>query len=342
MDLLVNYGIRASSAAVPYYEITIPSTYIDSTLTNFPMTVKLNSTNFDFNLSSDSSNIYFKDSTGTILNHEVEYYSTSESKAVYHVKIPTINSTVNTTFELYYDGTGYANGNNPTSVWDSNYSMVHHMGASLIDSTGNGHNGSNNGTTVVNGLNGQGRSFDGTNDNITFGTSIGNFGTSNFTIFTIHNSTQTNENIVLGKTNGGDASSTYGFLMATNGALAIASAGNWGVSGTYARYPNPRPSEVTGFKAHSIIGVRTQTNPTFGLNDNFYTSSTTWITGEQFNTVGNVSNSLQFTMGSESDGGFWFNGIIDEVRISNIARSTAWVKAEYEFLMNDRLTVVAK
>ena len=338
-DGVTIFGVTGTLVPAPlFYTLTIDSTKVDSTLTDFPVMVKTTSADYDMSLLTDD-NVYFTLTNGTLLDFEVEYATTSER--IYHVKIPTISSSVNTEFNLRFNGSGYTNGRNATSVWSNNYEMVQHMGNSLVDSTGNAHNGTSTGTTVVSGLNGNGRNFDGVDDYIRLGTTVGNFGNGDFSILTVGNGTSSNEQVILSKTNGGSPSSTYGFLIASNGAFATASGGtSWGDSGTYGRYAtNPRPNEVSGFKSFYASANRSNSNPTFFVND-IQNSTSTWLTGSQFNTVGNISNTLQTTIGAESDVQFFYQGIIDEIRISNIARNNAWIKAEYYSLFNTLISSV--
>ena len=63
-------------------------------------------------------------------------------------------------------------------------------------------------------------------------------------------------------------------------------------------------NNLKGYKDGSLLG---QTTMTYTLSS---TTSVPWI-------------------GGRSDGERYFGGIIDEVRISNVARSAAWIKASY-------------
>ncbi len=75
------------------------------------------------------------------------------------MKIPSISSTSDTVFYLQVDAT--SDKEDANNVWDSNYVMVHHMDSALVDSTGNGNNGTNVGSILVDGENGKARYFDG-------------------------------------------------------------------------------------------------------------------------------------------------------------------------------------
>ena len=126
---------------------------------------------FDFTkIQSDGKDIRFTASDETtLLDYERELIETTTEpyQLVMHVRIPSVSSSVDTDYYMFYNNPDETvDGENKTGVWDSNFVMVQHMGDSLADSTINGNDGTNYGTTVVDGLNGKARSFDGVDDYI--------------------------------------------------------------------------------------------------------------------------------------------------------------------------------
>lgn len=331
---------RGTQAGAPYYELTIPSTYIDENLTDYPLVVKLTSSNFDFSLSANSNELYFTDVVDNLLSHEIEIYEPSNSRAVFHVKVPTVSASSDTIIKLYYDGTGYTNGNNPTQVWSSNYRAVYHLGDSLTDSSPNSTNiDSQSNTTAVNGLYSRSRRFQGngylnipTNFNSTF---------SDFTIQALIKQTAQNHNLYDG---------------------AIISSGNWNSGGahwafsikSYGSYNNtygpvsrqPYPGQAVYDTNHDIyqkyvvLTYRRQgTRYTIHINNNKIAD----LDPPDGNYIPLNSNAGNTLIGRATYGGYFnIQADIDEVRLATDAKSDAWIKADYEFLMNDRLTVVAK
>jgi hypothetical protein len=297
------------------------------------MTVKLDSNNFDFSLSSDSSNIYFMDSSGTLLNHEVEYYSTSASKAVYHVRIPTISSTVDTKFELHIDGTGYVNGNNPTSVWDSNYLGVFHMG-STSTSTATGNNLSFIGGSFIQDESGPSRSFLAGN----YASLSVNFGSSNqhSHLFLIKPSSTVpasdeqlyvigNEEMLLYTNQGGSNGNPAYNLSA------------YSPSGTlFNNTPRYSSTTFTRNQYQTIAAVVNGSTFKYSKNGIVFNS----LTGLTSRTLTSQTINIFRRLGGSQQTNT--TAVLSEYRISNIARPDAWIKAESEFLVNDRLTVVAK
>jgi len=95
MGLLNNYGIISSQGGLmlPNWnygkKITIPANSIDADLTNFPCTVILNSTNFDFSKAkSDGSDIRFTDKLFNHYKFEKIEYSNINQFAKFTVLIP--------------------------------------------------------------------------------------------------------------------------------------------------------------------------------------------------------------------------------------------------------------
>jgi hypothetical protein len=312
---------RGGIISIPYYEITIDSSKIDSNLTDFPVMVKATSSDYDMSLLTDD-NVYFTDMSDNLLDFEVEYGSSTER--IYHVRIPTIGSSSNTQFKLKYDGSGYTNGNNATNVWDSNYLAVWHLGNNLIDSSGNGHNGSNSGTALVSGLNGQARSFNG-NDYI------------DFTSFTMNSSQVTVTYIA--KTDTFNNSTVYfiGEGISSTEQLMIHLGGGAGTNGV--RWWNYNGGSQP-LDNQSML-LQSYTCYTF-INNN--SNDLAYRNGSLFKTQGGGgggSVTSGYSLGRRANGNqYHYLGDIDEFRISNIQRSAAWVKAEYHSLFNTLISTI--
>src|SRR3989344_444169 len=130
--------------------ITIDTTKISGTLSNFPVLVKLDSTNFTFSKSqSQGQDLRFIDHTSTpvVLSHEIESFNSVTQEANIWVKFPTLSTTQNVIY-LYYGNAGATDGQNKTGVWDSNYKGVWHLSQGdstasgfYTDSTSNANNG---------------------------------------------------------------------------------------------------------------------------------------------------------------------------------------------------------
>ena len=154
-------------------KITTDQTDIDADLTDFPVLVKLTSTNFDFTKALSTGNdIRFTASDGsTLLKYERERHDSTNSLAEYWVKVPSVSSTTDTDFYIYYGNSGAADGADPIAVWDSSHVMVQHKKdittSTINDSTVNANNGTKraaNEPIQADGKIGKAQNYDGYND----------------------------------------------------------------------------------------------------------------------------------------------------------------------------------
>lgn len=110
-------------------------------------------TGIPFNLVFTTENVQYPT---TLLSWEIQFWDRVTGQIVAHVKIPTLSHTADTVF--------YVNVGNPTytsfqggatgAAWNSNFLMVQHEEdvSALNDSTANGNNLTNNGTTTAAGV----------------------------------------------------------------------------------------------------------------------------------------------------------------------------------------------
>ena len=110
-------------------KITIDHAEIDATLTNFPSLVKLTTTNFDFSkVETNLDDIRFPSSDGkTLLKYELDSNDATPTFANFWVKIPSVSSTVDTDFYIYYGYASATNGEDASNVWDSDYKAIYHL-----------------------------------------------------------------------------------------------------------------------------------------------------------------------------------------------------------------------
>jgi len=133
-------------------KIIINGSQASSTLSNFPVLIDLSS---DADLASkalDSGNdILFTSSSinwstntdNDRLRHEIEKFDGSTGQLVAWVKIPSLSSATNTEIYMYYGNMESGNQESSTSVWDDSYKGVWHLKDSnnANDSTLNANNG---------------------------------------------------------------------------------------------------------------------------------------------------------------------------------------------------------
>jgi biopolymer transport protein ExbB len=311
MNLLVKHGIMASAASIWLYrkKITIPNASIDADLTDFPITVYLTSSNFDFSKAkADGTDIKFTDLSGNLLKFERQEHSSVLQMGVYHIKVPSVANLTDTEIYMYYGNSAASDVQDKVNVWDANYKCVLHLGASLTDSTSNGKNGTATGTTTTDTALGKSRVFNGTSDYVTI-SAIQNTSEGSMAVLTKPTAMASGKKFVI------DDGAGYLHLGAASGSpynismLAFDTAAREAISS----------SQYTG-AYHSFEGTYKN-----GSAVTLDVDGTTRITGASMTgNLGGVAAALKIG----KNGSEYTNMEMAEFRYSNIARSAAWTKAE--------------
>jgi hypothetical protein len=128
--------------------------------------VRITTTDFDYvDFEANGADLLFVDSDGTVLPHDVDEWNDGAESLVW-VRVPRVEASTLDWITLYWKRPGGNVPEQPNQVW-SGWTSVHHLGADLVDVTGNGHDGS--GATLPTpgvGPVGAGRDFDGIDDRI--------------------------------------------------------------------------------------------------------------------------------------------------------------------------------
>ena len=236
-----------------------------------------------------------------------------------------------TTFDI--DGTDVVFCSNFDTVYDSNYAMVQHMGDTLVDASGNGNNGTNFGTTVVDTEFGKARSFDGSSY-ITIPHNLA-LKTTHYTLSALikpsayptdgwgKSITQTSEvGSYLGRTLAiSDIAGHDNVVWANhgNGSSAWLSA--------YGTTIIPLSGYSVAHSSHNVTSLKAFLN---GIMESSIIGSASVGYGTTPEYIGANYGLIAARK---------FNGIMSERRNSNIARSDAWVKAESLGLKNELLLI---
>jgi len=139
----LNFETQAHTDFSYYKDITIESTYIESTLTDFPLLIHDSTGDLLGKVQSDGSDIAFYNATNeTQYYHEIEYYNSTNGELWAWVNISSIASDSDTRLYMYYGHSGgeYDVGYQPRNVWDGHYMAVYHLNddntdTSILDST---------------------------------------------------------------------------------------------------------------------------------------------------------------------------------------------------------------
>lgn len=303
-------------------KITIDADQISgsSSLNNFPVLIYIN--NSDLNKArSDGFDILFAspiDSTSFVkLDHEIESFNQSSGILWAWVRIPELSAIEDTDLYIYYGNVDSTNQQNVTAVWDSNYMGVWHFNEDLEDSTTNNNDGNNNGTTDITGKIADGRDFERSNtqyvnvpdsaslelsdvDRVTVQAWINKESTPSISWMAVVQKSDQSYNLQLQ-----NAALPYFTIYDTTWNSAIAN-GN-----------------ITNGQWVYLVG--TFDGSTIRLYVNGVLQTTT-DTASSINSAAGTGVGIGENLDST---GRHFDGQIDEVRISDIARSADWITTEY-------------
>ena len=273
-----------------------------------------NANGYDIIFTSDSA-------CTTKLDHEIETYAATTGAVNFWVRVATVSHTTDTVIYLCYGNSAISTSQeNVTGVWDSNYKGVWHLKdgttLSLTDSTSNANTGTNSSTTATTGQIDGGEAFSGSSQYATVAYSSSLAITGDITIEAWVNPTNyITSREVVGKDTSEWASS-YLWLFAGSTGLPRLIRGNGSsnssVTGTTA------PS--TGVWSHLVVTMS-------GTTVTHYLNGGTNGSGTLSTTI--TDNGSSVLIGEDSAGNLLMKGSIDELRISNVARSGSWITAEY-------------
>ncbi|HWR27945.1 MAG TPA: DUF2341 domain-containing protein, partial [Candidatus Thermoplasmatota archaeon] len=312
-------------------EITIDYTKVASNLTNFSILIALAS---DADLASktqpDGDDIVFTNSTGSKLSHEIELFNSTTGQLIVWVNVTSLSSTQDTILYLYYGNSACANQENSAGTWASNYRMVQHLSETTgihDDSTTYGNDGTYHGSNqnavgIIDGADQFIGDLVGPGDYIDCGNATSLNINSAITVSSwIKPDDQVNWNHLFTK-GCNTPNRVYQFSIEANETIDFILNGDTtnAKATTAVSVPINQWSYVTGTYDGSSIKVyingieranKAYTNP---INTN---AVHLFIAG-RVNGTGNTGPST-----------YTFNGLMDEVKLSDNARSAGWILTEY-------------
>jgi ketosteroid isomerase-like protein len=296
--------------------VTIDHTKVAGSLSSFPVLVSITDSDLASKAQVDGDDIVFTDEYAGKLNHEIEYYNSSSGRLVAWVNMPSLSSVNDTKMYMYYGNSTAANQQNVHNTWDSNYVLVEHLhetSGTVIDSSSGGNNG-----TAMNGvsrdvpgkINGADQ-LDGVNDYVEVADASNLEGMSALTLEVWLKQSTYHNNGIMNK--GGAGGVSYLLQGWSDSALYFA------VDGQTNRAVAPVGSYPLNEWYH-LTGVCTGTQLLIYVNSVEKASSS--------KTASVPSDAYPLQVG-QNGVGTYFSGSVDEVRISKIARSSAWIATEY-------------
>jgi len=334
--------------------ITINHNKVAGDLTDFPVLISIVYAGLRDKAQIDGDDILFMDDTGEAnqLYHEIEYFDRSSSELIAWVNIPSISSSADTIFYMYYGNPNSVNQQLPEKVWDNNFVAVYHMDGNdytdIDDSVSNNHDVVGvQGNPVYKQTGKVGFCVDFYDDSLNVADSNDlsfTDGSGNDKPMTLETWVKCDDNTIIGETNpilskyehnniewyflkypdGTDRGQLY-IIQDSNGA---------GINRLTETGLNVGNSGWNYFSA-VYNGDETGYGISFILDGNYEAGDQ--FTNPHYNGMENTNAQLRIgAYYTDSGGGAWYywHGLIDEVRISKIARTTDWLKTSYN-TMND-------
>ena len=305
--------------------VSIGDGNVPSDVTNFPVLVSIPAdTNLAADAQPDFDDILFTASDGTTkLSHEIEKYNATTGELVAWVKVPTVSSTADTILYMYYGNSSAASQQDPTGVWSNGYVGVWHLHDNFLDSSVPNNNGTNSGSTNTGGKIGDGSDFLPSN---TAGVDVLDSTTLDLNS-TVTVSVWFNPRVA-------PPATTYQRLAVKS---TPTNASPWTMYGLlFDNVGHLRAEVASGGLQNSIEGTTPVQAGTWQYGTMTYdgTDLKLYWNGAEDQTPTTFSGSIDLndeplTMGKAGFDSQYFDGKLDEVRVSSVQRSTDWIATEF-------------
>ena len=362
--LFVDFIEAESGDTIPSFQynkqIIIDHTKVESGLQDFPVLVDIWDKDLHFNTQPDGDDIAFM-FKNQIIPHEIELFDKMGNGTYAHlvcwVKIPYLSSSTDTAITMVYGDDDLGSQEDAESVWDDGFSTIWHLNDNpsqpqwdstysdylphqpqIIDSTSPMSDGTTYGTMTstdsVSGIIGNGIDLEGVNDYIDFGNVAEAQMSGAFTVEAWFNAGFIDNDYLVVKSG---ESGYRGWDISFDDDPSISPAG-W----VMFRYsPDGVNTDIVGYERvnpgqwYHVVGVfYPSTFARFYLNGKLVEEVTTGIPSS----VNDPARPLRIGRRSDNPGGTsYLDAIVDEVRISKVARSDAWIKTQYNNQRNPEL-----
>ncbi|MCP4377453.1 MAG: LamG domain-containing protein [bacterium] len=313
-----------STFGAPYEStLTINANKVAGDLSDFVVYVDLTDMSNDFwdNLTTGpgTTDIVVKNSVGTVLSREIVSIDTSTKTGEMHFKADSISGSLDTTFSISSGGTVLTN-NQDTNTWSNGYAGIWHLGESSgnhNNSTGGKIGARKNNTHEANGKLGGAQNFDGNGDYIY----IGSLNTDGDDLMTI--SAWVN---LANLPSGGNHATVWGNYVNSNDRSLLNISSDDDKLTAFAKTGGN--TIINDVKSAQAMSTDTWQYVTVSLNA---TAATAEVGLDGAFTSGDYLSAIQadnHAIGA-LNGAHYFDGPIDEFRISNVARSANWLLTEY-------------
>ncbi|MFC1570907.1 LamG domain-containing protein, partial [Candidatus Omnitrophota bacterium] len=312
--------------------ITVDPSNVTESLDGFPMLFSIEDTALQNKLGDVGGYTFKFMADNAELPYEVEECDDASGKLIAWIKVDL--SDVDPTTVYFYYNLPAAPAYTPAAVWDANYKGVWHLdetSGTVFDSTSNG-----NDSTAVSGvtmdatgqINGADQ-FDGDNDYITRSYDDDfDFGSGSFTADVwVKRTVATNDGYIIDRRRTGD-SAGFRLRAYTINDVQFTVKDTSGGEGVIQYSAGGAPDESSPFPLDEWVYVTAVKNGTSDiklyLNGSFVAEDTSIGSGSL-----SVNGNLRIGAPRDLNASYSWGGIIDEVRISDTARSDGWIATSY-------------
>lgn len=301
-------------------KLVFANTASPSNLDDFPVLVAPTPATIDYAVvTNPMTELRFTDAGGGDLKFEIEYWNPGGESIVW-VEVPRIDASSDADHIFMHFGPGEVGTHDAAAVW-GDYELVTHLGGSLQDRSNHGHDATLVNTLASGGYLGGATMFSGLGDQrITFDSSTGLFdGWTRFALELWIRPEYANIAAINGEPrvldkgdslNGGRLFPTFAVPPAIVMQVDLHLTSN---NDVYLNAPTPPDAWTHILYTYDGDAVRLYRNGT--------QQGMASVSNKQL-----VPGTLPFFLGAASNG---FRGLIDEVRISRVARSADWVRAQH-------------
>lgn len=310
---------------------------VDETLKDFPVLVALDASRIDHEASApDGSDLRFE-ADGELLAHDIDHWDAEGISTVW-VRLPRMTS--GATFTMYYGGTATKAPLAPSNTWSANYVAVWHLDGDGADASENGLDGNPQGVSAVPGLVGLAYDFDLLDEgrvDIPSTTASANAFVTGGTVSAAVRARTLGDNDrgrILDRSGSTTFAGGWGLSVTDTNFEALAFGHDYDMNFGYWLTP---PETIAFDRWQHVAATANVTDQTVSL---YIDGAAVMLNILQSGMITpEIVESHMISIGSRPNGdNRSFDGLIDEVRLSSVARSAAWMAAEAAAARDELIT----
>jgi len=322
-----------------YKNITIDHSKVagSGSLSDFPFLLSILDSDLHDDVQPDGDDIAFA-IANVWLNHEIELfnptYNLTDAQLIAWIRIPSLSTSVDTVVSMYYGNSTMNSRQNPISVWDNDYEAIWHMSdnpsGTIYDSTTNDNDGTTFGgmdsSDQISSKIGGGISLDGIDDYILIphSSSIDITGYQ-ITLEAWINLAQVPPQYDAPVIVKAPSDNVERYMLGVDGGVSPSRVNQritTSISG-YRRYDVGSLYQDSWTHICAVYNGTLEDSNRFSVYINGVLISTQYAAGTISSTTGNIN------IGRRMSTSRWLYGIIDELRISSVARSDDWFTTQF-------------